>query len=96
MVLGLVDTNMMYHLIKSQSVIKLYMFYNMLDIGDRLLISLGQDTIDALLWTATEPKGRKREHLGVIPHLLLAIVYVSILFYLLNILKLAAIVALHF
>ncbi|ENN71729.1 hypothetical protein YQE_11651, partial [Dendroctonus ponderosae] len=80
MVLWLIDTNMMYHLIKSQSVIKLYIFYNMLDIGDRLLISLGQDTIDALLWTATEPRGRKREHLGLIPHLFLAIIYVSILF----------------
>ncbi|ERL87191.1 hypothetical protein D910_04591 [Dendroctonus ponderosae] len=75
MVLWLIDTNMMYHLIKSQSVIKLYIFYNMLDIGDRLLISLGQDTIDALLWTATEPRGRKREHLGLIPHLFLAIIY---------------------
>ncbi|XP_050296213.1 protein TAPT1 homolog [Anthonomus grandis grandis] len=76
MSLWLVDTNMMYHLIKSQSVIKLYIFYNMLEIGDKLLISFGQDTIDALLWTATEPKGRKREHLGLIPHLFLALVYV--------------------
>lgn len=80
MVLWVVDTNMLYHLIKSQSVIKLYIFYNMLDVGDKLLISLGQDTLDALLWTATEPKGRKREHLGLIPHLLLAIIYVGILF----------------
>ncbi|XP_018579272.1 protein TAPT1 homolog [Anoplophora glabripennis] len=71
-----VDTNMLYHLIKSQSVIKLYIFYNMLEIGDRLFSAFGQDTIDALFWTATEPRGRKREHLGTIPHLLFAIVYV--------------------
>lgn len=70
----------MYHLIKSQSVIKLYIFYNMLEVGDRLFSAFGQDTIDALFWTATEPRGRKREHLGVIPHLLVAIVYVCILF----------------
>ncbi|KAL1489650.1 hypothetical protein ABEB36_013594 [Hypothenemus hampei] len=76
MVLWVVDTSVIYHLIKSQSVIKLYIFYNMLDVGDKLLISLGQDALDALFWTATEPKGRKREHLGVIPHLFLAIVYV--------------------
>lgn len=75
-----VDTNMLYHLIKSQSVIKLYIFYNMLEIGDRLFSAFGQDTIDALFWTATEPRGRKREHLGTIPHLLFAIVYVSILY----------------
>ncbi|KAJ8920409.1 hypothetical protein NQ315_005275 [Exocentrus adspersus] len=71
-----VDTSMLYHLIKSQSVIKLYIFYNMLEIGDRLFSAFGQDTIDALFWTATEPRGRKREHLGTIPHLLFAVVYV--------------------
>ncbi|XP_065157172.1 protein TAPT1 homolog [Atheta coriaria] len=71
-----IDTNMMYHLIKSQSVIKLYIFYNMLEVGDRLFSAFGQDTIDALFWTATEPRDRRREHLGVIPHLIFAIVYV--------------------
>ena len=41
--------------------------------------ALGQDTIDALFWTATEPRPngrRKREHLGVLAHFLLTIVYV--------------------
>ena len=33
--------------------------------------AFGQDTIDALYWTATEPKGKKREHIGVVAHLLL-------------------------
>ena len=47
--------------------------------ADRLLSTIGQDILDALFWTATEPRGRKREHLGTLPHLLLAIVYVSIL-----------------
>jgi hypothetical protein len=28
-----VDTSVMYHLIKSQSVIKLYLFYNMLEVS---------------------------------------------------------------
>lgn len=73
------DTNMLYHLIKSQSVIKLYMFFNMLEIGDRLFSSFGQDAIDSLFWTATEPRGRKREHLGTLPHLVFAIIYVGIL-----------------
>ena len=39
-------------------------------VGDRLFSAFGQDTIDALFWTATEPTLRKREHIGVIPHLL--------------------------
>ncbi|CAG5028093.1 unnamed protein product [Parnassius apollo] len=71
-----IDTNMMYHLVKSQSVMKLYIFYNMLEVGDRLFSAFGQDTIDALFWTATEPRDRRREHLGVIPHLIFAVTYV--------------------
>lgn len=71
-----IDTNMMYHLIKSQSVIKLYIFYNMLEVGDRLFSAFGQDTIDALFWTATEPRDRRREHLGLIPHIIFAVIYV--------------------
>lgn len=71
---------MMYHLVKSQSVMKLYIFYNMLEVGDRLFSAFGQDTIDALFWTATEPRDRRREHLGVIPHLLFAMTYVCILY----------------
>ncbi|GAB6023288.1 hypothetical protein CHUAL_008098 [Chamberlinius hualienensis] len=71
-----IDTSMMYHLIKSQSVIKLYIFFNMLEVGDRLLSAFGQDILDTLFWTATEPRERKRKHFGVIPHLLLAVFYV--------------------
>jgi len=71
-----VDTSMLYHMIKSQSVIKLYLMYNMIEVADRLFSAFGQDTIDALFWTATEPKGKKREHIGIIPHVLLAMGYV--------------------
>ena len=75
-----VDTSMLYHMIKSQSVIKLYLMYNMIEVADRLFSAFGkpkamnlfssnvysgQDTIDALFWTATEPRGKKREHIGV-------------------------------
>lgn len=71
-----VDTSMLYHIVKSQSVIKLYIFFNMLEVADKLFSSFGQDILDALFWTATEPRGKKREHLGVLPHLALAIGYV--------------------
>ena len=37
-----VDTSRMYHVIRGQAVIKLYIFFNMLDVGDRLLASFGQ------------------------------------------------------
>ncbi|PIN88210.1 hypothetical protein AB205_0072720 [Aquarana catesbeiana] len=74
-----VDYSMMYHLIRGQSVIKLYIIYNMLEVADRLFSSFGQDILDALYWTATEPKERKRAHLGVIPHFFMAVLYVCIL-----------------
>lgn len=71
-----IDTNRVYHIIKSQSVIKLYIFYNMLEVGDRLLSAFGQDTIDALFWTATEPKDRGRAHFGIKVHILFALTYI--------------------
>uniref|UniRef100_H3CFA3 Transmembrane anterior posterior transformation 1b n=1 Tax=Tetraodon nigroviridis TaxID=99883 RepID=H3CFA3_TETNG len=70
-----VDYSMMYHLIRGQSVIKLYIIYNMLEVADRLFSSFGQDILDALYWTATEPKEKKRAHIGVIPHFLMAVLY---------------------
>ena len=68
--------NVIYHLIKFQSVIKLYIIFNILEVGDRLLSCLGQDTIDALFWTATEPKDRRKNRFGLATHLLLAGIYV--------------------
>lgn len=65
--------------VKSQSIIKLYMFYNMLEVGDKLLSSFGQDTLDSLQWTAAELRVRKRHYLTPTPHMLLASVYVCIL-----------------
>lgn len=47
--------------------------------ADKLFSSFGQDILDSLFWTATEPKDRKREHIGVLPHLVIAIIYVGIL-----------------
>lgn len=47
--------------------------------ADRLFSSFGQDILDALYWTATEPKERKRDSIGVIPHFIMAVIYVCIL-----------------
>lgn len=75
-ILSHVDTNRLYHIIKSQSIIKLYIFYNMLEVGDRLLCAFGQDAIDALFWTATEPKDRNRSRLSITGHAFFALFYV--------------------
>merc|ERR1719445_2411237 len=52
------------------------LFFPLGSVADRLFSAFGQDTIDALFWTATEPRGKKRDHIGIIPHVLLAMGYV--------------------
>ncbi|KAL4127571.1 hypothetical protein QTP88_011738 [Uroleucon formosanum] len=70
------DTSMIYHVVKSQSIIKLYIFFNMLEVGDKLFSSFGQDILDALFWTATEPKTSQSSHFGVLLHFIIAVFYV--------------------
>ncbi|XP_071506645.1 transmembrane anterior posterior transformation protein 1 homolog [Diadema antillarum] len=70
------DISMLYHIVRGQAVIKLYIIYNMLEVADKLFSSVGQDILDALFWTATEERDKKRDHLGIVPHLLMAIIYV--------------------
>lgn len=67
------DTSYIYHQIKSQSVIKLYIFFNMLEVADKMLSSFGQDVLETLYWTATEPG--KKAH-AILFHLIFAIGYV--------------------
>ena len=43
-----VDTSMLYHMIKSQSVIKLYLMYNMIEVADRLFSAFGK--LKVALW----------------------------------------------
>lgn len=74
-----VDTSILYHTIKSQSVIKLYIFFNMLEVFDKLLSTLGCDILDALFWTATEPiniHDKNKQNFKIIKYLLAAIGYV--------------------
>ncbi|KAJ8026085.1 Transmembrane anterior posterior transformation protein 1-like [Holothuria leucospilota] len=75
-ILGTLDISMLYHMIRGQAVIKLYIMYNMIDVADKLFSSFGQDILDSLLWTAAKGKSRKRDNFGTIPHLFLAIIYV--------------------
>lgn len=68
----LVDTSVVYHLVRGQGIIKLYIFYNMLEVADKLFSSFGQDILDALFWTATE---RPFSFFRTLFHLFSAIVY---------------------
>jgi hypothetical protein len=52
--LGVVQISRVYHYIRGEAVIKLYVTFNILEIGDRLLCSLGADVMDALYRTTRD------------------------------------------
>ncbi|KAK8919799.1 Endoplasmic reticulum membrane protein 65 [Metarhizium anisopliae] len=57
------DASRMYHFIRAQSAIKLYVIYNILEVGDRLLSALGQDILECLFSNETlsrNPSGRSK------------------------------------
>ncbi|OTF79125.1 DUF747 domain containing protein [Euroglyphus maynei] len=70
-----VDISIFYHQIKSQSIIKLYIFFNMLEVADKLLSSFGQDILDTLYWTATEPQTKKRHYIFIPFFMFVSILY---------------------
>ena len=49
--LQVLNMSRIYHLIRSQDFIKLYVIMSMVEIFDRLLSSFGQDVLDSLYWT---------------------------------------------
>lgn len=53
MMLMTLDASRMYHFIRAQSAIKLYVIYNILEVGDRLLSALGQDILECLFSSET-------------------------------------------
>jgi hypothetical protein len=46
-ILGQVDASRLYHSVRGQSVFKLYVVFNVLEIGDKLCSSFGHDVLDA-------------------------------------------------
>ncbi|CAI4222534.1 unnamed protein product [Auanema sp. JU1783] len=71
-----IDTSVVYHEVRSQGVIKLYIFYNMLEVADKLFSSLGQDILDALFWTANEPF-TFRNSIRLLFHFMFAVAYAT-------------------
>ncbi|KAI8935183.1 hypothetical protein NX059_007776 [Plenodomus lindquistii] len=62
-VLNRFDASRMYHGIRGQSAIKLYVIYNVLEVCDRLLSAVGQDVLECLFSRETldrNPNGRSK------------------------------------
>jgi len=63
MILVQFDASRMYHKIRGQAAIKLYVIYNVLEVFDRLLSAIGQDIIECLFSKETlerKPNGRSK------------------------------------
>ncbi|KFX99338.1 hypothetical protein O988_03927 [Pseudogymnoascus sp. VKM F-3808] len=51
------DASRMYHSIRGQAAMKLYVIYNVLEVGDRLLSAVGQDILECLVSDETLERG---------------------------------------
>jgi hypothetical protein len=60
LVLGLVQVSRVYHYIRGEAIIKLYVIFNILEIFDKLCCSLGQDVMEGLYATT-------RDQLNAVP-----------------------------
>ncbi|EKD03720.1 hypothetical protein A1Q2_01946 [Trichosporon asahii var. asahii CBS 8904] len=75
------DTSKMYHSVRGQDTIKLYVIFNALEIGDRLCCAFGQDVIDTLFARDTltyTDKRRKRDHVRPVFFFTLSLAYVFV------------------
>lgn len=68
-----VNASRLYHSIRGQSTLKLYVIYNVLEVADKLCCSFGLDILDSFYSKQAPGTDRK---LKPVPHFLLAIVYV--------------------
>ncbi|KAL1890374.1 hypothetical protein Cpir12675_005419 [Ceratocystis pirilliformis] len=71
------DASRMYHFIRGQSDIKLYVIFNILEVADRLMSSIGQDILECLFSTETlsrNSQGRSKVLMPLVMFLL-ALVY---------------------
>uniref|UniRef100_K3W6G8 Uncharacterized protein n=1 Tax=Globisporangium ultimum (strain ATCC 200006 / CBS 805.95 / DAOM BR144) TaxID=431595 RepID=K3W6G8_GLOUD len=73
LVLWRVDMSRVYHAIRGQAMIKLYVLFTMIEIFDRLFSSLGQDILDSLYYTA---KYQPRRVTRMFLDFMVAIIYV--------------------
>ena len=63
--LSLLPMSRLYHYIRGQSVLKLYVLFNMLQISDRLFASIGEDILDALFSSLHLPLTHLAFHLAI-------------------------------
>lgn len=74
---GMFDASRLYHAVRGQSTLKLYVLFNVFEVMDKLLSSFGLDILDSFFSATVGDGGRSA--LRPLPHFLLAVVYVCTL-----------------
>ncbi|KAI0197846.1 eukaryotic membrane protein family-domain-containing protein [Astrocystis sublimbata] len=71
------DASRMYHFIRAQSSMKLYVIYNILEVGDRLLSAIGQDILECLFSSETLSRNSSGRSKVLLPFgmFILALIY---------------------
>jgi len=69
----------LYHWIRGQEMLKLYVLMAMVEIFDRLMCSLGQDALDSLYWNITRRPCHPRTIISVVVVLIYAMIHSMIL-----------------
>ncbi|EMR11331.1 hypothetical protein PNEG_00360 [Pneumocystis murina B123] len=85
-ILQRLDASRIYHNIRGQATIKLYVIYNVLEIGDRLLSAFGQDVIESFFSKVSNREGStKHYYLNLSLYFILALIanvlHTTMLFY---------------
>ncbi|KAG7352070.1 Eukaryotic membrane protein family-domain containing protein [Nitzschia inconspicua] len=79
-VLKPIDISILYHWIRVQSMVKLYLLIAIVEVFDRLMCSLGQDCLDSLYWNTTRRPWSMRLYVSILVVLTYAAVHSILLF----------------
>eukprot|EP00727_Mastigamoeba_balamuthi_P014638 m51a1_g980 hypothetical protein (933) ;mRNA; f:418711-423567 len=76
--LSFVESSDVYHLIRGQSTLKLYVIYNVMELLDRLCSSFGLDLFDAVYWSVKRRPAPSKEHFSLATHVVIACAYLMV------------------
>lgn len=77
-ILSFIDASILYHFIKGQAVIKLYVIFNAIEIFDKLCCAFGQDVFDSLFLIVRSEKDSHKTRLRPVTHFVVSLVYTAI------------------
>ncbi|ORX82885.1 DUF747-domain-containing protein [Anaeromyces robustus] len=81
-----IDVSRLYHFVRGQNIVKLYLIYNLMENFDKLCSAFGHDVLDSLFAENIIKKSNKGSRFPVVVHFVVALIYLIlhtvVLFYL--------------